>query len=718
MFRWDARSGAFRPHWNSGVNVGLGYVWAKVERPGDYAPIGLPRDRLLQELLKTLAEQRRFAEPGSARDMQDLTERVLAPFLEAPIEELEAIRRSLATAEVHSTMRPLSELPIRIRRGGYIDAFPLPEDVSLEVLRERLSKLRPALGFPEEQLFYPPELDDFEPPWPIPPLPWPRPVPWPVGGPWRWPPYPWPWPPFPWPWPRPWPPICWFWSRNWWMYQHDAQHTGHASGCSNLRTTTVGMLQPLQPVGLSGTVYTVPVVVDGKVYVGTGSEPGSIGTLYKIDLATRNIDGHWDTPAGSGYYPGIGGSPAVVAGKIYVTSIPGTVHRLDAATMTEDWHIDLRTADASRNQPVNNPDADCWSSPLIVNGHVYVGCGEGESGALGFVYCLDAATGHVIWLFSTNKYGAANNDPNHIPQSAMAPWALVPGSGFTPAPNIPAANAGASIWSSFAYDQVLDRIYVGTGNTAQGDANPQPDVLYGSGVLALDATTGAFHGFYEPTAAQSYLPNDTDVDVCGSPVVFSHGGQRFVAIGSKSGCFFLFDASNMNLVQSRQLLPYIDDNPATPLTTFDNHPTYNDENKWGVFGTPAVDYGLGCIFVGLGGYAGTDTVNVPFVRALHWDTLLDFWPTSPPPPGGVRKYIGVTPPLYTNSGESGLSSPAIVNDLVFVATTKPGLYALEASTGHCKWAATNLSGTWVMGAAIYGNYVVTGAGSNLYIYKL
>jgi outer membrane protein assembly factor BamB len=74
--------------------------------------------------------------------------------------------------------------------------------------------------------------------------------------------------------------------------------------------------------------------------------------------------------------------------------------------------------------------------------------------------------------------------------------------------------------------------------------------------------------------------------------------------------------------------------------------------------------------------------------------------------------------LYTSTGESGLSSPAIVNDLVFVATTKPGLYALETSTGHCKWAATNLSGTWVMGAAIYGNYVVTGAGSNLYIYKL
>jgi outer membrane protein assembly factor BamB len=41
---------------------------------------------------------------------------------------------------------------------------------------------------------------------------------------------------------------------------------------------------------------------------------------------------------------------------------------------------------------------DCWASPVVVGDHVYVGCGEGEGGAFGFVYCLYADTGHVKWL--------------------------------------------------------------------------------------------------------------------------------------------------------------------------------------------------------------------------------------------------------------------------------------------------------------------------------
>src|SRR5438552_96086 len=46
LFRADGRS--FKPHWNSGVNVGLNFVWAKIDRGGVYVPIGLPRDRLVQ----------------------------------------------------------------------------------------------------------------------------------------------------------------------------------------------------------------------------------------------------------------------------------------------------------------------------------------------------------------------------------------------------------------------------------------------------------------------------------------------------------------------------------------------------------------------------------------------------------------------------------------------------------------------------------------------
>jgi len=66
-----------------------------------------------------------------------------------------------------------------------------------------------------------------------------------------------------------------------------------------------------------------------------------------------------------------------------------------------------------------------------------------------------------------------------------------------------------------------------------------------------------------------------------------------------------------------------------------------------------------------------------------------------------------------------LSSPAIVNDVVFVSTNKSALYALHVDDGHCLWSAPGLpAGEFALGPAVYGNYVVLGAGNAVYIYKL
>jgi hypothetical protein len=152
------------------------------------------------------------------------------------------------------------------------------------------------------------------------------------------------------------------------------------------------------------------------------------------------------------------------------------------------------------------------------------------------------------------------------------------------------------------------------------------------------------------------------------------------------------------------------------------------ENKWGVMGTAAVHFGLGRLFVALGGYSGimnTKTagtaVRTPFVRALEWSSLYDAWPTDPndsPGEDKVRRYTTAAPPIYS-SFESGLSSPAVVNDVVFVSTDKTAMYAFDAQSGACLWSAPDLpSGEFSLGPAIYGDYVVVGAGSDVYIYKL
>jgi outer membrane protein assembly factor BamB len=424
----------------------------------------------------------------------------------------------------------------------------------------------------------------------------------------------------------------------------------------------------------------------------------------------------------------------VVGDRVYFTGVHGTVYCVDANTFAAVWSVSLKISDSAHNQPVDNPSADSWSGPVVVNGKVYVGCGEGESGSTyGFVFCLDASTGNVIWCFCTCKFtGGADNQPNHIPAGIAASWAA--GQGFTVQTN--PAEVGCSVWSSCAYDSVNDCIFVGTGNS-EYPHTAQPDELYGSGLISLDASTGAFRGFFQPSADDSYWPGDSDIDVSGSPTVYWHGTQRAIAFGSKNGSFFVLDAANItNVIARRQLLPRLGGSGlpgdrGTGITAV--VPTGGTgENSYGVMATPAIHGGLQRIFVGIGGYngmaldadAGIDQTRTPFLRALNWNDLHDAWPTTTGADGVVR-YTNTQPPMYS-SLEVGLSSPAVVNDVVFVSTSpppygggNPGLYALSVNDGHCLWSAGGLpTAGFALGPTLYGNFVVVGAGAAVYIYKL
>jgi outer membrane protein assembly factor BamB len=73
--------------------------------------------------------------------------------------------------------------------------------------------------------------------------------------------------------------------------------------------------------------------------------------------------------------------------------------------------------------------------------------------------------------------------------------------------------------------------------------------------------------------------------------------------------------------------------------------------------------------------------------------------------------------MYANAGESGLSSPAIVNDVVFCTTSKVSIYAFDVRNGRLLWSDDLGSQTdgynggygYCLGPAIWQNYVVGGA---------
>ena len=117
------------------------------------------------------------------------------------------------------------------------------------------------------------------------------------------------------------------------------------------------------------------------------------------------------------------------------------------------------------------------------------------------------------------------------------------------------------------------------------------------------------------------------------------------------------------------------------------------------------------------------------VSMSTWNTLADAWPMDNSDP---KRYLNCRPPMYTTAGESGLSVPAVVNDVVFMATSGINLYAFNANDGTLLWQdalgmqtdGMNGGYGYCLGPAISGNYVVAGAlvmgrdGGLLRIYQL
>jgi outer membrane protein assembly factor BamB len=567
-------------------------------------------------------------------------------------------------------------------------------------------------------------------------------------------------------------------TNEWWMFHGDPAHTGEVTASeSQISSSNVANLKNTFSIDVPGSILSTPAVVDGYIYVGLANAaddpgvPSAVGgSMLKVNIDTGVTEGtfSWSIDLNerdSHGFAGMGCTPAVVNGKVIFIAFNGVLYCLNASDMSLDWSTNLRWADLPKNQPVNNvanygsepptPQAAGWSSPCVANGRVWVGIGEGENPQLySFVYCLDATSGNVIWIFCTNQYvGGQPNKVNVLP-GAMTIGPVNPP--FTTTSTQP-VTLGCSVWSSPAYDPELDILYCATGNPVPDGRLPSPG--YSVGLLALKASTGDFVAFTQFPPESSYRPSDIDVDVGGAPTLYSINGRKVVGLGCKNGSYMIFDASTLAAIKWRQMLPYMNDGSQIPAVdrhasdgacgnsdTSSNPDPFvpneesnatDAENFTGTYSTAAICTPQKRLFIGIGGNnyhfvsSGIDSASTPFMRAMDWETLEDAWPLA----GDPAKYTKASAAMYQNAGESGISVPAVVNDVVFMATTFVALYAFSATDGTLLWNDMTNFGSqtggmmggygYCLGPAIWGNYVVAGAlvagrtaGGVLNIYKL
>ena len=303
-------------------------------------------------------------------------------------------------------------------------------------------------------------------------------------------------------------------SGDWPGYLFDSGHSSYNADATAITTSNLADLTPIwqwfQPSSTHNNVfYASPTVVNGVVYIGSES-----GYFYAISESTRTV--LWSrflgiTPVGAecGGSLGITGTAAVANDPstgltVYVNAADGHLYALDAATGATLWQATVDTPSTTID------DFYAWGSPLVANGHVYVGISSN---------CDNPLVPAGVVAFDQDN-GALQGTWNSL-------------SGGAP---------GASIWSTPAASTLSDgSIFVTTGNSG-GTTQP----LYSESIVRLGGTDLSLLDSWQVPSSQRV----SDADFGGSPTVFTAtlNGTPTPMVGAcnKNGIYYAFNQSDLH----------------------------------------------------------------------------------------------------------------------------------------------------------------------------
>lgn len=241
--------------------------------------------------------------------------------------------------------------------------------------------------------------------------------------------------------------------------------------------------------------------------------------------------------------------PAAVAGVVYWGSWDGWAHAT-RADGRELWdHFLGRTIDRACDPQAVGVASSPAVATVVIGGRatpvVYIGGGNAQ------VYALNAATGAVLW---TRRMGPSPstfiwsspivvNGSVYIGVSSFGDCPLVRGqlaklnavTGALQADlfTVPSGCVGGGIWNTPVYDASDNSIYVATGN-----ANC---LGYSEAIVKARASDLHVLSSWTPSAAERAGDNDFGA----SPTLFTRGTQPLVGAVNKNGIFYTLDRRNL-----------------------------------------------------------------------------------------------------------------------------------------------------------------------------
>jgi outer membrane protein assembly factor BamB len=382
-----------------------------------------------------------------------------------------------------------------------------------------------------------------------------------------------------------------------------------------------------------GQVISSAAIARGVAYVGSTD-----GNLYAVDLASGTQKWKFETKVR------ITSSPAVEGGMVYFGSYDGKFYGLDEVSGQLKWKF--RTGGerrfAGKHLHGGQPDGETMpdpfdfflSSPAVSNGVVYFGSGDGN------VYALDAASGNLKWKFHTGDVVHAS--------PAIADGTVFIGS-----------------WDSYFY--AIDattgkekwRFKTGEDHQIYNQVGIQSSAAVVDGVVYFGCRDSNFYAVDARTGEKKWVFNNKGSWVISSPAV--NDGKVYFAT-SDSGLFYGLDARS-----------------GAPLFSLKS-------NGWPMFSSPSIAGGMLYIGSHEGKLMAIDLKTQQFAWTFQTEASRQNGPAFTKSDGTPNYEVAFTEDFYDSMivGVSKMltvgtimSSPVIVDNVIYVGSTDGNLYALQ-----------------------------------------
>src|SRR4029077_16204685 len=227
--------------------------------------------------------------------------------------------------------------------------------------------------------------------------------------------------------------------QNWFTLGRD-QNQSYYSTLSKIDASNVSRLgfAWAYDLGTARGQEATPIVVDGTMYTS-----GTWGYVYALDAATGKelwkVDPR-DHPRAA-RHPCcvlVNRGVAVWKGRVYVASVDGRLHALEAKTGAKVWEADTVI---DHKMPYSSTGAPQVAGRVVVIGNS--GADMGHGGVRGYVSAYDLDTGTFKWRVFTVPPDPGHPSETPAIEAAAKTW---------DAPRDKQYKLGGTAWDGFAYD--------------------------------------------------------------------------------------------------------------------------------------------------------------------------------------------------------------------------------------------------------------------------